>query len=394
MKPINLLYIPLSIAVFISCAKHEKNNILHLAENTTDTTVVKSPYDVNFDSLDTDYIKNSQETIDEFYNKHFGKNYSGSFLVAKNGEIIYEKYSGFAYKEKDEKINENTPLHVASVGKVLTATCVLRLVDQNKISLDQSVQNILPTFPNKETTVRMLLSHRSGLKNYAYLAENKNIWNKKTPLTNNDVLNILATHKDIYENKPNKHFQYCNTNYVLLALIIEKVTGLTFDVALKNLILDPLGMNNTFVFKDLNDQDHVSQSYKENYRRLAWEFLDQTYGDKNIYTTPRDLLLFDKATYSDNFLSKEIKDAMFKGYSYERKGRKNYGLGVRLLEFENGKNYIFHTGWWHGNTSMYVTLRDEHVTFIAISNKYSRKPYEIKRLTNYFSDNFSFNYND
>jgi len=384
VKPLFFLF----LFVLSSCAKQEKKVITQV---NNDSILFENPYKVEFDTLDPKFIETSKKDIDLFYNKYFGEKYSGAFLVAKNGEIIYEKYSGFAYKEKGEVIGEDTPLHVASVGKVLTATCVLRLVDQNKLTLDQSVQSILPSFPNTETTIRMLLSHRSGLKNYAYLFENNTDWDKNKPITNQDVLNLLATNKNILERKPGTSFQYCNTNYVILALIIEKITKQPFDLALKQLILDPLEMKHTFVFNDLNHKDQVSQSYKGNYKNLGWRYLDQTYGDKNIYTTARDLVLFDKATYSDNFLSKEIKGEMFKGYSYERKGSRNYGLGVRLLEFKNGKNYIFHTGWWSGNTSMYVTLRDEHVTFIAISNKYSRKPYEIKRLTNLFSENFSFN---
>ncbi|UYW01615.1 beta-lactamase family protein [Flavobacterium agricola] len=389
MKPNKPIFFIALLFFLNSCNKQDKKNT---DEVLVDSTAFVNPYEVEFDSLDPEFVENTKKDIDFFYNKHFGNQYSGSFLVAKNGEIIYEKYSGFAYKEKGEVIDENTPLHVASVGKVLTATCILRLVDRNEIDLEQSVQSILPTFPNQETTVRMLLNHRSGLKNYAYLFENDKSWDKKQPITNQDVLNLLAKNDDILERQPGKYFQYCNTNYVILALIIEKITGTPFDVALKSLILDPLEMHNTFVFKDLNEKEHVSQSYKGNYKKLDWRFLDQTYGDKNIYTTARDLVLFDKATYSDNFLSANIKEQMFKGYSYERKGTRNYGLGVRLLEFDNGKNYIFHTGWWSGNTSMYVTLREEHVTFIAISNKYTRKPYEIKRLTKLFSDNFSFNF--
>ncbi len=80
---------------------------------------------------------------------------------------------------------------------------------------------------------------------------------------------------------------------------------------------------------------------------MAFEFLDQVYGDKNIYSTPRDLLKFDIATYSDEFLSPEMKKEMFKGYSYETKGQRNYGLGIRMMEFETGQKYFFHNGWWH-----------------------------------------------
>lgn len=389
----NLTLISLSlytISLLSSC-----NNSTKIAvTEPVDSLAIQNPFLVEFDKNSPEYVKEQKVYLDTFYKKYFGDDFSGSFLVAKNGEVIYEKYSGYAYKEKGIEINQNTPIHVASVGKVITAAATLRLVDADKLKLDQTVKSILPTFPNDTTTVRMLLNHRSGLRNYAYVAEEKGVWDKKVALTNADVLDIFATNKNIQEVAPDRHFQYCNTNYVFLALIIEKITQKNFEEAIKDLILTPLKMKNTFVFSDLTKQDSVSQSYKSNYRRLAWEYLDQTYGDKNIFTTAQDLLKFDKATYSDNFLSKEIKEEMFKGYSYERKGTKNYGLGVRLLEFDNGKRYIFHTGWWHGNTAMYVTLRDENITLIAMSNKFTKKPYEVKRLAPHFNSEYPFDFKD
>ena len=186
---------------------------------------------------------------------------------------------------------------------------------------------------------------------------------------------------------------YCNTNYALLALIVEKITEKTFPEALQQMIFDPLGMKNTFIFSDMATKEEVSQSYKGNYKRLAFEYLDAVYGDKNLYTTPRDLLQFDLALYSEKFLSTKMKDEMFKGYSYERKGTRNYGLGMRMLEFETGQKYFFHNGWWHGNTASYVTLRKDSVTIIAISNKFTRKPYQTKRLAPKFGD-YPFKFND
>jgi CubicO group peptidase (beta-lactamase class C family) len=188
----------------------------------------------------------------------------------------------------------------------------------------------------------MLLNHRSGLRNYAYFTAELNNWDKKITLTNKDVLTILATKNIELEAIPGTRFSYCNTNYALLALVIEKITKKTYSKALQELIFEPLGMKNTFVFDDITKQENVSQSYKRNYVRIAFDYLDQVYGDKNIYSTPRDLLQFDLALYSENFLSATMKAEMFKGYSYERKGTKNYGLGIRLLEFETGQKYFFH----------------------------------------------------
>lgn len=353
-----------------------------------------SEYAVDFTPLTTVYKKKTADDLEVFFNEKFNtKDFSGSFLVAKNGEILYENYSGYAYKEKDIKISAETPIHLASVSKVITAVTVLKLVDEGKLKLDDFVTTLLPEFPHKETTVRMLLNHRSGLRNYAYFTDDKGVWNKKKPLTNQDVLTLLATKNIGLESKPGSRFGYCNTNYALLALIIEKVTKKPYPQVLQEKIFDPLGMKHTFVFDNLENKENVSQSYKNNYLRLAFEFLDQVYGDKNIYSTPRDLLQFDLALYSEKFLSKKMKAEMFKGYSYERKGTRNYGLGIRMLEFETGQKYFFHNGWWHGNTASYVTLQKDSVTIIAISNKFSRKPYQTKRLAPKFGD-YPFEFND
>lgn len=385
-----ILILSLSI-LFIYCDKKpsEKNE-----STLKDKDGNVSEYAVNFTPLSTVYKKKMSDDIEYFYNKKFNsKDFSGGFLVAKNGEILYENYSGFAYKEKRDSIKKDTPIHLASVSKVITAVTVLKLVDQDKIELDAQVSEYLPEFPHKQTTVRMLLNHRSGLRNYAYFSDDKKVWDKKKNLTNQDVLKLLATKKIGLESTPGTRFGYCNTNYALLALIIEKVTEKSYPKVLQEMVFDPLGMKNTFVFNDLKNKENVCQSYKNNYLRLAFEYLDQVYGDKNIYSTPRDLLKFDLALYSEDFLSKKMKSEMFKGYSYERKGTKNYGLGIRMLEFETGQHYYFHNGWWHGNTSSYVTLQKDSVTIIAISNKFSKKPYQTKRLAPKFGD-YPFEFDD
>jgi len=382
----------ISLLLFITSC-HEK---LDKAKESTvkDINGDVSEFAVNFSPLTTIYKNKMGNEVETFYNDKFNsKDFSGSFLVAKNGEILYENYSGYAYKERGDSIKQNTPLHIASVSKVITAVTILKLVNAKKLKLDDLVTSILPEFPYEKTTIRMLLNHRSGLRNYAYFTDDKGVWNKNKNLTNQDILKLLAVKNIGLESTPGRSFGYCNTNYALLALIIEKVTKKNYPEVLQELIFDPLGMKNTFVFNDLKKQNNVSQSYKSNYRRLAFEYLDQIYGDKNIYSTPRDLLQFDLALYSDKFLSTEMKAEMFKGYSYEHKGTKNYGLGIRMLEFETGQKYFFHTGWWHGNTSCYVPLIKDSVTIIAISNKFSKKTYQVNELAPKFGD-YPFKFNN
>ncbi|CAC9974949.1 beta-lactamase family protein [Flavobacterium panici] len=333
--------------------------------------------------------------INHFYYKNWPNNsMNGSFLVARNGQIIYEKYNGFANKNEGTKITAETPVQIASVSKVLTATAILKLVNAGKIDLDQKVNTILKTFPYEDCTIRMLLSHRTGMRNYAYFTDHdKSVWDRHNQLTNKDILNLLAT-KDIgLESKTGTRFSYCNTNYAMLALIIEKITGLKYKEAMSEMIFKPLGMTHTYVFDDDKDRKTIVPSYKGNGVEIGFDYLDNVYGDKNVFSTVRDLLKFDRARQSPDFLKPELLKQVYTGYSNERKGTKNYGLGIRMINWETGQNYYFHNGWWHGNTSSYITLMKENVTIIALSNKMTRNTYAVRKLAPIFGD-YPFNFKD
>jgi CubicO group peptidase (beta-lactamase class C family) len=155
---------------------------------------------------------------------------------------------------------------------------------------------------------------------------------------------------------------------------------------MKEMIFAPLGMTDTFVFDIAKDRDIIAPSYKGNNVEIGIDYLDGIYGDKNIYSTPRDLLKFDKARYATFFLNPELIKKMYQGYSYEAKGIRNYGLGIRMTEFEKGEPFYYHNGWWHGNTSCFINLRKEKVTIIVLSNKFTKKTYQAKKLAALFGD--------
>lgn len=349
----------------------------------------QSDFFVAFNELDSANCEKQKNEISHLYNKLINKNdFYGQFLVAKNGKILFEDYEGFAYKEKDDKNGKNKPIHIASVSKVLTAAVILRMVDQEKIGLDDKVSEYLKGFYYDEITVRMLLNHRSGLRHYGYFIERDVKWDRSKRITNQDILKLINSGKIHLESKPGTRFAYCNTNYSLLALIIEKVSGMRYHEAMNELLFKPLGMKNSFVFDYEKHHDTVSQTYKSNRLRLAFDHLDLVYGDKNIYSTARDLLKFDLATYSDNFFSKKLKKEIFKGYSYESKGEKNYGLGIRLREWKEAPTLTYHNGWWHGNTSSYITQKTDTVTIIALSNKMTYNTYKTKKFIALFNPKY------
>ncbi len=382
-------YILLCCTLFlliISCSKQEKTqeSIIKINENGIP---VMQPMKEGLPELSKSFINDKKYGSARFFEKTWSeKNDNVSFLVAKNGQIIYENYMGYANKRTDEKITKETPLHIASVSKVLTATAILMLIDAEKIKLDQKVNTLIDGFPYPEVTVQTLLNHRSGMRNYAYFTFENNNWDKKKILTNEDIVKVMVEKEIALETKTDTHFSYCNTNYAMLALIIEKVTGLKYPEAMKEMIFSPLGMTNTFVCDFEKDRENIVPSYKGNNMEIGTDYLDAVYGDKNIYSTPRDLLKFDTARYAPFFLNKELLKKAYQGYSYESKGLKNYGLGIRMVEYEKGEPFYFHNGWWHGNTSSFINLRKEKVTIITLSNKFTRKTYQSKRLAALFGD--------
>ena len=371
------------IILFFSCSEKKQNK--HIKKS--DLSYAINPREDELPKLTDAYISDKKNKIEHFVAKNWSSDFENvSFLVAQNGQIIYEKYEGYADKENNLLNSPETPLHIASVSKVITACAVLKLIDDKKINLNDKLTSYFKGFPYEKVTIKTLLNHRSGIRKYGYFADDKANWDRKNTLTNKDVLNILINNKIPLEYSTDKHFSYCNTNYVLLALVIEKVTGMKYSKAIQKMIFDPLEMKNSFVFDEDTPKEKATPSYKYNYIKYPFDFLDAIYGDKNIYTTPRDLLKFNMAVTAPTFINKNLLSQVYKGYSYESKGEKNYGLGIRLREWQTGQKFYYHNGWWHGNTSSYNTLLKENVLIVALSNKFTKKTYQVNKLATLFGN--------
>jgi CubicO group peptidase (beta-lactamase class C family) len=321
-----------------------------------------------------EFRKYHRAMADYFTQKLIRHGFNGSILVAKEGNIIFEKYVGRPDLRKEDTLTDSTALHIASTGKTFTAIAILRMIQDGKLSLDDSVTKFFPALPYPGITVKMLLNHRSGLPNYVYFMADKKKWDPEQYATNQDVLDFMYREKPNRSFVPGTRFSYSNTNYVLLASIIEKVSGLPFPVFMKQQIFDPLQMKHTYVFT-LADTSTATPSF--NYNASHWEndFLEGTYGDKNIYSTPRDMLKWDQALYTDQLLNQALLDSAFAPYSFERPSVHNYGLGFRMLLLPHGKKVIYHFGRWHGFNAAFARLTDEKATIIILGNKFTRNVY-------------------
>jgi CubicO group peptidase (beta-lactamase class C family) len=368
---VRLTLILCSFIFLIGCQSSTGNNTPSLVSAT-------ASYNPKFPQLSGAEIKRIKDSITQFFaSNHFLNHLNGGILIAKNGTIVFEQYQGYSNPATRDSIDAETPIQIASTSKTFTGIGVLKLIQQGKLGLNDSLQKFFPGFPYPGITVKMLLNHRSGLPEYLYYFE-KNNWDRKLYATNNDVLNTLMTWQPPKASNPDRRFDYCNTNFVLLALIIEKMSGMTYPQFMKQNFFDPLQMNHTFVYTPLDTATAV-QSY--DWRGGLWQrdFSDGPYGDKNIYSTPRDLLKWDQALYTGNIVDQKLLDSAYTPYSNERKSQHNYGLGWRLLVFENGKKVPYHNGRWHGFNSAFSRLTDEKVTIIMLTNKFNRGVYSTAR---------------
>ena len=379
------IFFCVSILFLITGCSSKKNDLKNAKEQDKKQTYIIPPPSV-LAVVERQRIQSQSEI---FYDSMLeGSGFNGGMIVAKGGNIIFEKYKGFVNIDGKDSINASTSLHIASVSKTFTAMAVLKLQELGKLNIDDSVTHFFPEFNYPGVTVKTLLNHRSGLPNYLYFMEDAG-WNKDSVIENKDVLKWLVFKKGMLKNiaSPNKRFTYCNTNFALLALIIEKVSGKTYPQFMQENIFDPLGMKNTFVhFK--GDNKIRSKSFDWRGREIPDNFLDDVYGDKNIYSTPRDLLIWDRALSDTVFLTAKSLELAYTPYSNEKPGIKNYGLGWRMNNYEDGKKIIFHNGWWHGNNAAFIRVLKDDATIILISNRYARAVYKAKNLVNIFDRYF------
>ncbi len=350
--------------------------------------------DLNTVFNDEDRMLSDKNTItqyiDQYYQKVWEKgNLSGGILVAKGDDILYENYRGFGREGNQMPIDKNTPLHVASVSKTMTAMAMMKLIEAGKIKLSDHLTQFFPGFPYPNVTVQTLLDQRSGLPKYEYFITKikpQPAELSKTFITNQDVLNMIIKYKPDLARDTDTGFMYCNTNFALLALLIEKVTNTPFPKAMEEMVFAPLKMKNTYIFQE-KDIPTASQSFYFGGNKLyPLDRLDLIYGDKNVYTTPRDLFNFSKAMFSKDFLKPELMKMVFEPYSNEKFGMNNYGLGFRMKIFDNGEKLTYHNGWWHGSNSVFAHLLKSKVTIVAIGNKYSGRVYTALALSGLFED--------
>lgn len=331
--------------------------------------------------------------IDTFLNRlNADRNINGNVLIAEKGNILYENSYGFADALNHLPNEIDTKFVMASVSKPFTATAILQLIENGKLALDEKVQKYLQAFPFKQITVRHLLSHTSGLPNTEELFSPLLPADMPKVFSNSDIIPALELYGKSLHFEPGGQFEYCNTNYSLLALLVEKTSGLSFAHYMNKYVFQPSCMMQTEI---LSPGFNLGAGYGHKYDRPV-HYLDTlrpiervvqlrkfTYnwvgfqGPGNMASTMRDMLAFDQALYNGKLLKQESIDLMFTpnrlndgSISYRRSGidEAAYGLGWYIFKNTDNGKVVWHSGGVPGMNSFMMRNIDTQQFIIVADN--------------------------
>ena len=319
--------------------------------------------------------------IEQVIQRKLAEGFNGNVLIAQKGVIIYQNAFGFA--NDSVKNNLQSKFQLASLSKTFTAVAVMKLAEQGKLGLDYTVKDYYPNFPYDGITIRSLLCHRSGLPFYQYTFD-KMVRESKIYPTNQQIMEWFATVQPTPKifNQADHYFGYNNTNFAILAALVEKVTGKDFEKYMHENIFGPAGMKDSYIVTTKNDSININRTVGYQFgRKLQKDYYDDISGDKGVYSTLNDLLKWHTALKNNTLISEESFREMIMPRSFEFPGLRNYGYGFRLwVNAKQQTDYVYHTGWWKGyNTIMFFDPREDFV-IILLSNKYNRTVYNIKQI--------------
>lgn len=300
--------------------------------------------------------------------------FNGTILYAENGKEVYSGAFGFADFRKRDSMQVDDAFQLASVSKMFTATSIMLLQQQGKLDYDDTIGRFIPEFPFGNVTLRQLLTHRSGLSRYMSLADK--YWDINKAIDNEDVIDLFVKYKPAPYFQPNKGFHYCNTNYAILASVVERISGQHFDVFVKQNIFGPLAMDHSFIYKLSKDSIIPNEvpvgvpgyySYRRGMSKVGDYYLNGVMGDKGVYSTVGDLFKFALALDNATLVNREnLEEAFAPGSPSYYKRKDNYGFGWRLRA--ECDSTVYHFGWWKGFRTYFIRDMQNQRTIIALTN--------------------------
>jgi CubicO group peptidase (beta-lactamase class C family) len=323
------------------------------------------------------------QKIDSVVSSWYSNNeFNGNILIAEKGNIIFNKSYGKANEETGEMLNENSQFELASVSKQFTATAIMLLKERNQLTLEDPITKYFPELVNyNKVTIKNLLNHTGGIPSFE--EQYQKITDNNFPLNNEGVIKILLNTKPEFE--VNKEFQYSNTGYVLLSLIVKKISNQSLNDFLQQNVFEKLGMNRTkiIVGNNLDYGSNYAFGYSYDFNLDKWILVENhpdvsnfvlpfknIDGAKSVNSTILDLYKWEKSFNSEQILNKKSIEEMQTPNVLNNNKTTNYGYGLGILVHkQTQKKLIQHAGGIPGYSTFLINIPEDDITIIILSNR-------------------------
>ena len=330
-------------------------------------------------------VANSEMYLTAQFEHHM---FNGYAIIYDSGKVTGKSYGQANYKT-GMPISADTKFLIGSLTKQFTATLILNEVKKKKLFLNKSIEKYFKFYPQfSKITLGQLLNHTSGLSNYTDFPEYSNFEEKNIKIS--DIVDKVAKHPFQFE--PGSSYRYCNSDYLLLGVILEKVTNRSYEQNLKSSIFVPAGMLNSGLFFSDKKYSNFATGYTENIENRIPAIIPHAefaFAAGQIYSTPNDLLKWNSFLESNIILNDSLRTMMF------TPGKEDYGMGWVVKNAGNIK-VEFHSGALPGFRSSFYRIPQRQFAFILLSNMdapslteqisneilsyYFGKPYEVPKF--------------
>ena len=325
------------------------------------------------------YSQNFESKIDSLLQDKYQPNAPGAtFLISKNGHIVYKKAFGLSNLELNVPMQTENVLEIDSMTKQFTAISILMLVEKGKLNLDDEITKFIPDYPTNghKITVHHLLTHTSGIKDFTKVKGLNAISNQDlAPL---ELINFFKN--EPVDFAPGEKSLYNNSGYVILGYIIETITGQSYGDFIEEQIFKKLGMasskygSHSEVIKNRASGYQNKNGYV-NRRQVSYSF---AYSTGALMSTVNDMFTWQEAIKNNVLISKETNEKAFVNYTLNNGDHINYGYGWHIKEI-NGISTREHGGHFFGFKSMGVYLPNYDIYVVGLNNCDCNSPTKITR---------------
>jgi CubicO group peptidase (beta-lactamase class C family) len=333
--------------------------------------------------IDDKSVSKKSSHVDAIFREYARPDAPGaSVMVIRDGKVLFKKAYGLANLEEKTPCATNTNYRLASVTKQFTAAAIMLLVERKKLSYDSTLTDLFPGFPDygKQITVRHLLNHTSGLTDYEDLIPKET----SAPLKDAQVLELLKRERGTYF-PPGSKFEYSNSGYALLALVVEAVSRTSFATFLEKNIFEPLGMRDTVAFENgISTVKRRAYGYWKRadgaggFVRKDQSLTSSVLGDGGVYSSVEDLYRWDQSLYTDRLLSRaSLAEAFTPGVKINDEGE-GYGFGWFTATYR-GLRTVWHYGSTTGFRTAIERFPEQRFTVIVLVNRNEADAHKLAR---------------